>query len=446
MDGADSDAACSLCALVPPVDAENIRRSLDRAGLLDTQARAFRHADSIALPLSGTASGKVTPISAAEDNGSGLLDWASSAEPLRTKWLKPPQRRGANPLRAAVERALSSSISSGVADHSHLAVLLAEDALPKRWEKLGDCVLFAPRGMFDRATPAADTLDRIAPSARRAVMAALAEALGACRLGVQGVIEESLHRKSTVRLIWPEGCSDGWVVQRENGILYGLDVTRNMFSSGNGTEKARVSRFDCSGQVVVDLYAGIGYFTLPYLVHAKAAHLHACEWDEDALAALAHNLAANGVADRCTLHPGDNAYAASSIGATMIGAKSGSGAGNEATVETKAVADAARVAHHVNLGLIPTSEAAWGVALSVLRPEGGMLHVHANVGSTQQEEKEFCAHLAARLSELAISQSVGRTLNCSHVTICHVERVKSYAPKINHVVVDVRIGRIEEVS
>ena len=51
-------------------------------------------------------------------------------------------------------------------------------------------------------------------------------------------------------------------------------------SSGNGTEKARVARRRCEGETVVDLYAGIGYFALPYLVHARAAHLHACEWDE----------------------------------------------------------------------------------------------------------------------------------------------------------------------
>jgi len=42
-----------------------------------------------------------------------------------------------------------------------------------------------------------------------------------------------------------------------------------MFSSGNITEKLRVSKFDCTDQVVVDLYAGIGYYTLPYLVHTK---------------------------------------------------------------------------------------------------------------------------------------------------------------------------------
>jgi tRNA G37 N-methylase Trm5 len=32
------------------------------------------------------------------------------------------------------------------------------------------------------------------------------------------------------------------VLQREGGVLYGLDVTKCMFSSGNVTEKARMGR------------------------------------------------------------------------------------------------------------------------------------------------------------------------------------------------------------
>ena len=170
-------------------------------------------------------------------------------------------------------------------------------------------MLFAPRGMLDGSTPAAAALGALDTHARDALWAALARAVGARRLGVQGEVEESLHRKSTARLVWPEAGASGWTVVRENGVLYGLDVTRSMFASGNGSEKRRVGRFDCRGQVVVDLYAGIGYFTLPYLVHAGAAHVHACEWDDDALSALRKNLIDNGVADRCTVHAGDNASA-----------------------------------------------------------------------------------------------------------------------------------------
>ena len=51
----------------------------------------------------------------------------------------------------------------------------------------------------------------------------------------------------------------------------------------------------------MDLYAGIGYFTVPYLKHARALRLIACEWNPHAVEALRRNLSDNGVADRCTV-------------------------------------------------------------------------------------------------------------------------------------------------
>lgn len=52
--------------------------------------------------------------------------------------------------------------------------------------------------------------------------------------------------------------------------------------------------------------SGIGYFTLPYLVYTGVKHLHACEWNPYAVEALHTNLVLNRVADRCTVHEGDN--------------------------------------------------------------------------------------------------------------------------------------------
>ena len=58
----------------------------------------------------------------------------------------------------------------------------------------------------------------------------------------------------------------GWVDHRENGILYSFNATKCMFSWGNLSEKRRMARLSCTDEVIVDLFAGIGYFVLPFLV------------------------------------------------------------------------------------------------------------------------------------------------------------------------------------
>lgn len=65
--------------------------------------------------------------------------------------------------------------------------------------------------------------------------------------------------------------ASGWVQHKEGGVLYSLDVTKCMFSSGNTTERQRMGRLQCTGETILDLYAGIGYYTLPFLCKTGAA-------------------------------------------------------------------------------------------------------------------------------------------------------------------------------
>jgi tRNA wybutosine-synthesizing protein 3 len=60
----------------------------------------------------------------------------------------------------------------------------------------------------------------------------------------------------------------GWVQHKEGGVAYSLDVIKCMFSSGNTSERQRMGKLQCCGETVVDLYAGIGYYTLPFLCKA----------------------------------------------------------------------------------------------------------------------------------------------------------------------------------
>jgi tRNA G37 N-methylase Trm5 len=321
-------------------------------------------------------------------------------------------------------------------------------ALPRKWERLGDVALLpeasrkhqvlqallhahsgaagerrtaelcAPACANDGACVSApepmssrEASDGWLPlAAAEAAAAACAGVLGARRLGVQAAIEPSLHRKSRVRIIWPPGVHDGCVRHVENGVTYAFDLTRNMFASGNGTERMRVGRLGRPGETVVDLYAGIGYFTLPYLLKARVDRVHACEWDEDALEALRAGAEANGVVERCIVHPGDNVSSLSAFEGQ---------------------------AHRVNLGLIPSSEAGWPVAVRALRAEGGWLHVHANVPTTIEPRALWLAHLSDSLA--AIAQDAGRQSWAPPVVV-HVERVKGYAPRIDHCVADVWLG------
>jgi tRNA G37 N-methylase Trm5 len=196
----------------------------------------------------------------------------------------------------------------------------------------------------------------------------------------------------------------GWVRVRQGAVTYALDATRTMFSSGNASEKARMGALaGARGQTVVDLYAGIGYFTLQLLVAAGAAHVHAADWNPDAVRTLRLNLAANGVSGRATVWPGDNAALAGSA--------------------------VAGTADRVLLGLIPSSEAGWAVGLACLKPSGGTLHVHANVADAALAG--WVADTAAELQRLAAA--AGRRWR---VAAAHVERVKSYAPRVSHVVAD----------
>jgi tRNA wybutosine-synthesizing protein 2 len=56
----------------------------------------------------------------------------------------------------------------------------------------------------------------------------------------------------------------------------------------------------------MNLKKGIGYFTLVYLVHSKAKHVYACEWNPASCEALANNLKLNNCQGRCTILEGDN--------------------------------------------------------------------------------------------------------------------------------------------
>ncbi|KAL7530621.1 hypothetical protein ACHAXR_008199 [Thalassiosira sp. AJA248-18] len=228
--------------------------------------------------------------------------------------------------------------------------------------------------------------------------------------------------------------SPGWITVTEHKIRQSFDLTRVMFSRGNVTEK---KRFGMSlvrpGECVLDMYAGIGYYTLPALIHGRARHVTACEWNTHALHALRYNLRANGVEDRTTVLEGDCRVSLK----RLIEKYSSDNGGDE--IESNAEI---KEFDRISLGLLPSSEGGWAIAVSCLsQTSGGWLHVHGNVPTA--ERQNWCHWLCRSLASIAADQQKQgdkRNLN-DWIAVCiHVEKVKSFAPKVDHVVADVFLG------
>ncbi len=300
-------------------------------------------------------------------------------------------RRAHDPHRRLQEE-IKALLRGNGAGYEEVARMVAN--LPTGWELHGDLVLL-PKDAFR-----SKEWQKVVGSELWGVVAG---ALAVQRVARKGEISGD-ERRPDVEMLLGE---DGWVTHREHGIDYSFDVTKSMFSAGNLGERGRIGELSCTGETVLDLYAGIGYYTLPLLIHAGASHVHACEWSADSLSALDYNLDANDVADRCTVHQGDNRAALSDGGSA---------------------ADALGSCDRVMLGLLPSSEKGWPLALAALKPEGGCLHLHGNAPGG--EEEAWANSVVEQLSEM----------DNRRVLLEHLVKVKWYAPHVRHCVLDLRIG------
>ncbi|WP_243669801.1 hypothetical protein [Methanoculleus chikugoensis] len=95
----------------------------------------------------------------------------------------------------------------------------------------------------------------------------------------------------------------GEVRHREQGCTFFLDPTRVMFAQGNRNEKARIAALVRPGERIADMFAGIGYFTIPAAM--SGARVHAMEINPIAFEYLQRNIMANHVRGRAAGELGD---------------------------------------------------------------------------------------------------------------------------------------------
>jgi tRNA wybutosine-synthesizing protein 2 len=97
--------------------------------------------------------------------------------------------------------------------------------------------------------------------------------------------------------------SAGETCHREQGISYYLDPLRVMFAQGNREEKVRLQRLITPGERVADMFAGIGYFSIPIAI--AGASVHAMEINPVACTYLERNIRKNRMESRFSVSCGD---------------------------------------------------------------------------------------------------------------------------------------------
>ena len=226
------------------------------------------------------------------------------------------------------------------------------------------------------------------------------------------------YREPRTRLV--AGDRDTETIHTEHGTRYALDPARVMFSPGNQAERVRMGEVVASDERVFDMFAGIGYFTLP--MAGAGARVTAAEINPTAFRYLLENAVLNDVDDRVDAYMTDCRELADDLEVDRVvmgyygTANESDGGSANAPDESADDGDGERTdeAHTV----LPE-------ALEALAP-GGVVHYHEAT-----PESLLWARPLERLREAGGAAE-------RELEVLEKRRVKSHSAGVAHVVIDAR--------
>ncbi len=256
--------------------------------------------------------------------------------------------------------------------------------LPRGYQKIGDIMIITLKSELNQYREIiAEELIKLIPHTRMVLLK---------KGGITGDF-----RKPNLEIIKGEGGTE--TVHFENNCIFKLDVMNIMFSKGNITERRRIAEFVKEGEIVVDMFAGIGYFSINIAVHAKPKKIIAIELNPVAYRYLLENIRLNKVE-----HVIEPVHGDAGVVCNQLNCK----------------------ADRVIMGLLPTPKNYVKSALKILR-RPGVVHYEGLCDYRNQCEsllKEFL--IAADLPETDV-----KLLGC--------KRIKSFAPRKEHVRLDIQV-------
>lgn len=202
-------------------------------------------------------------------------------------------------------------------------------------------------------------------------------------------------REPEIEMIYGEGTE---TIHKENYCKFKLDVAKVMWSKGNTSERQRMSTLPEDGEVIVDMFAGIGYFTIPMAVHSNPKQIYAVEINPNSHHFLCENIKLNKVEDKITPILGDC---------------------NDQDFD--------HVADRIMMGYIGGTHHYLDAAMKYLK-EGGIIHYHEST-----PEPILFTRPVKRVNQAA--KNHGRTIK-----VLNKRSIKKYSPGVHHTVVDIKVN------
>ena len=249
--------------------------------------------------------------------------------------------------------------------------------LPTGWQVVGDIIIVRiPEKLDQRKTLIAETLLKMYPK---------------CKSVVEDFGIEGQFRRPKRKLITGEETE---TIHKENQCYFKLDVTDVMYSKGNLDERQRMGTLG-KDEIVVDMFSGIGYFSIPMAVHSQPQKLISIEINPLSFKYLQENINLNHVDDIVIPVNGDCS-----------------------TCTPENTAD------RVLMGYVRTTHQYLKYGIQALKESGGILHYHETVPENRLYERPV-----TRIKNVA--SEFGKKVD---IRDCHT--IKKYSPGVFHVVID----------
>lgn len=191
----------------------------------------------------------------------------------------------------------------------------------------------------------------------------------------------------------------------ENGVYFCFDISKIMFAKGNVAERGRLPKQVKMNEIIIDMFVGIGYFSVPIAKIAKPKKIYAIDLNPNSIKYLKKTIEKNKLKNIEVIE------------------------GDSREVIERLLKEGVK-ADRVLMGYLPPPIEFISSAIKIIKT-GGMIH-YDDLIRVENKEEDIAKTIRLFDDEAKKYKMKAQLVNA--------QRVKSYKPKVDHYVLDIRIS------